>query len=252
MEFHPRTDVFGSQFIELGSAPSTNKIAAEMLSVGQVRHGAVILAHQQTAGQGQRGRTWISAPDQDLTFSVVLVPNDLRAEEQFILSKIAALAVVDVVKATVKGEAKIKWPNDILVERRKVAGILIQNELIGEKVASCVIGIGINVNSSDLPEDLLATSLSLECGHALDRSALLERLCERLEARYGSLLKDDDLSADYCAELWARGRWAEMLLDGSSIIARPMDVDKAGRLLLEIEDGSVEAIGYDRLRFAGR
>lgn len=252
MEFHPRTDVFGRQFIELGSAPSTNKIAAEMLSAGQLRHGAVILAHEQTAGQGQRGRTWLSAPGQDLTFSVVLGPTDLRAERQFILSKMAALAVLDVVQATVKGEVKIKWPNDILVERRKVAGILIQNELIGDLVSSCVIGIGMNVNSSHLPEDLLATSLFLECGHTLDRAALLERLCERLEARYGSLLKDDDLSAAYCTGLWARGRWAEMILDGNSIIARPVDVDRGGRLIIEMEDGTAHSFGLERLRFAGR
>ncbi len=252
MQFHPRTSVFGKQFIELDSVPSTNKIAAEMLSASQVRHGAVILAHHQTAGQGQRGRSWISNVDQDLTFSVVLFPAGLRAESQFVLSKLAALAVHDVVSATVKGEVKIKWPNDILVERRKVAGILIQNELMGEKLSSAVIGIGMNVNTMDLQEDLLATSLSLECGHALARWALLERVCERFEERYGSFLKGDDLSAEYASHLWARGRWAEMLIDGASVIARPMDVDATGRLIYELEGGKVDANGLERVRFGSR
>lgn len=252
MPFHPRTEVFGRQLIELGSATSTNKIAAEMIKAARVRHGAVILAHTQTEGQGQRGRSWISAPNQDLTFSLVVFPDRLRAEQQFILSKLAALTVLDVVQATVKGEARIKWPNDILVERRKIAGILIQNELVGENVSHAVIGIGLNVNNTELPEGLQATSLALECGHTMDRWALLEALCERWELRYRSILDSDDLAVEYASNLWARGRWAEMLLDGTSMIARPMDVDRNGRLIYEMEDGTVQTNGLERVRFAAR
>ncbi len=252
MPFQPSTEVFGRQLIELGSATSTNKIAAEMVCAGQVRHGAVILAHEQSAGQGQRGRSWFSVAGQDLTFSIVLLPARLRAEDQFVLSKIAALAVHDVVLASVHGEVKIKWPNDILVERRKIAGILIKNDLVGENVSSTVVGIGINVNNTIFPEDLLATSLALECGYALDRWALLERICERFEARYVSWEKGDDLSAEYAAHLWARGRWAEMLLDGGAMIARPMDVDAAGRMIFECENGEVLACGLERVRFGER
>ncbi len=250
MPFHTRTEVFGRLLIELRSAASTNKIAAEMLAAREVRHGAVILAHEQTAGQGQRGRSWISAPGQDLTFSMVVLPDGLRADKQFVLSRIAALAVHDVVVSAVKGEVKIKWPNDILVERRKIAGILIQNELVGENVSTSIIGIGLNVNNTALPEELLATSLALECGHTLDRWKLLSQFCEKLEHRYHQAV--DQLSAEYAADLWARGRWAEILLDGDPVIARPMDVDEAGKLILEFDDGSVRALGMDRVRFAGR
>jgi BirA family transcriptional regulator, biotin operon repressor / biotin---[acetyl-CoA-carboxylase] ligase len=252
MPFNPATRVFGRQLVELAVAESTNKTAAELFSRSQLSHGAAILAHEQTAGQGQRGRTWESAPERDLTFSLVLRPTYLRADRQFILSRISALAVHDVVAATVKGAAAIKWPNDILVERRKIAGILIQNDLLGELVSNSIVGIGLNVNSTRFPEDLLATSLALECGHALDRWKLLEMLCERFEARYDQWSGGADLSSEYVERLWARGRWAEMILDGGSIIARPVDVDEAGRLIIELEDGGVQAFGLERLRFAGR
>lgn len=250
--FHPSTSFVGRQFIELGIAESTNKTAAEMLARGELVHGAVILAHEQTAGQGQRGRTWSSAKGLDLTFSVVLFPAVLKADRQFILSKVAALAVHDVVRSMVKAEVKIKWPNDILVERRKIAGILIQNDLMGENVSSSVIGIGLNVNNTVFDEGILATSMALECGGTADRWHVLSRLCERLEERWKDVEHGDDLSGPYAAELWARGRWTEMTLDGASIMARPMDVDPSGRLILELEGGQVQAYGLERLRFAGR
>jgi BirA family transcriptional regulator, biotin operon repressor / biotin---[acetyl-CoA-carboxylase] ligase len=252
MPFHPLTNVFGKQLIELRTAESTNKTAAEMLQRSELRHGAVILAHEQTAGQGQRGRSWFSHIDDDLTFSIVLFPDDLRAEHQFILSKIAALAVYEVVSSVVKGDVRIKWPNDILVERRKIAGILIQNDVIGEMVSCAVIGIGLNVNSTRFDEGLMATSMELECGYSVDRWKLLEGICERAEAFYDTWRKGDDLAAEFASRLWARGRWAEMILDGVSITARPVDVDQAGRLILEMEDGEVRAFGLDKVRFAGR
>ncbi len=250
--FHPSTSIIGRQFIELGSAESTNKTAAEMLSAGELVHGAVILAHEQTAGTGQRGRSWYSAAGLDLTFSVVIFPRHLKADEQFILGKVTALALLDVVSVWVKQEVRIKWPNDVLVERRKIAGVLIQNDLLGENVASSIIGIGLNVNNTHFDEGLLATSMALETGANVDRWVILEQLCERLEARILQWEKGDDLSGAYASALWARGRWTEMMIDGATMMARPMDVDGAGRLILEMEDGRVEALGLDRSRFAGR
>ncbi len=252
MPFNPSTRFLGKEFIALGSAESTNKTAAELIRSAKAGHGAVILAHEQTAGQGQRGRSWTSVAGQDLTFSVILKPQDLRAEHQFVLSRMVALAVHQLVQDTVKGEVRIKWPNDVLVERRKIAGILIQNDILGESVSASIIGIGLNVNNRDLNEDLLATSLALECGHALDRMRLLEVLCQRLEEWYLRLEQGDVLMEPYTDVLWAKGRWAELTLDGGNVIARPMDVDHSGRLILELEDGNVHALGMDRVRFASR
>ncbi|MBX2972482.1 MAG: biotin--[acetyl-CoA-carboxylase] ligase [Flavobacteriales bacterium] len=243
----------GHPVIAFDTLESTNKTAAELLNLSKVQHGAVILARTQTAGLGQRGRTWLSEPGADLTMSVVLEPARLRADEQFVLGKMAALAVADVVRELVPGEVRIKWPNDVLVDRRKIAGILIANEVVGELVQSSVVGIGINANSSAFPEEMMATSILNEAGRTVQVDRLREQVCAALD-RYWALWErgDTKLAEAYSARLWMRGRWADLLLDGEPITARPMDVDRHGRLLVEREGGGVAAYGLDRLRFAPR
>lgn len=245
--------MFGEPLLEFEALESTNKTAAELLAAGEAPHGAVILAHAQLHGRGQRGRFWQSAPGLDLTFSIVARPRGLRADAQFALSKVAALAVHDAVRGRVPDEARIKWPNDILIGRRKVCGILIQNELAGELVASSIVGIGINVNSTELPEELMATSLAREAGAPLDRRALLAAVLERFGHWWSKWESAPEAGLEsYSDRLWTRGRWADLLLDGAPIQARPLDVDGLGRLLIERADGRVEAHGLDRLRFAPR
>lgn len=244
---------FGHPLHEFEVLESTNKTAADLLSRTQVAHGAVILAHAQQDGRGQRGRVWQSMPGRDLTFSIVAKPQGLRADAQFAISKVAALAVHDVLRTKVQADVRIKWPNDVLIERRKVAGILIKNEIVGELVMSSIIGIGMNVNSSGLPEELVATSLLQETGVEHDRKALLDELMDRFGhwwSKWQSAPEEGLVS--YTDRLWTRGRWADMLLDGQPVKARAMDVDSYGRLIIETEDGKVAAYGLDRLRFAPR
>jgi BirA family biotin operon repressor/biotin-[acetyl-CoA-carboxylase] ligase len=239
----------GAQQVMLHSVDSTNKYAAEALRLSKLRHGAVILAHEQTSGRGQRGRTWRSAPGLDLTCSIVLQPASLKADEQFRIAQAAALAVLAVVAPQVPGEVRVKWPNDILVDRAKVAGILIQNELAGERIAWTIIGIGINVNSTDMDPEHRATSLRLAAGHALQLNEVLQRLCQAMEGLWHLLETDPhELGRRYLERLWSRGRWAAAELDGNALMVRPMDVDGQGRLIVEQQDGSVLACGLDRLR----
>ena len=253
MELDGRISALGGPFIELPSVESTNKTAAELLRLSKLRHGSVILAHEQTAGRGQRGRQWISAPGRDLALSIVVAPPDLRADGQFVLAKLAALAVHDTVASLVPGEVRIKWPNDVLVDRRKVAGILIENELAGDRVAWSIIGIGLNVNSTDLPEELTATSLALERGGEVDRTTVLDTLLQRFKALWDTWTTGDrKWEAAYTDRLWSRGRWADLLLDGQPVQGRPVDVDEQGRLLVELPGGGVGAFALDRLRFAPR
>ncbi len=254
------TRVIGHVFIPLDSVDSTNKYAADLIAQGKAPHGTVIMAHEQTAGRGQRGRTWRSTKGLDLATSVVLRPTGLGADRQFILAQAAALAVHDVVSDVMRtvvdgrdGQVRIKWPNDVLVERRKVAGILIQNELSGSKVATSIVGIGINVNSSELDADLNATSLRMETGLEQDLASLLAHLCQRLEHWLGLMeAQRPELGLRYTALLWSRNRFTDMELDGAPFSARPMDVDPSGRLLVEDPSGQVQAFGLDRLRFAAR
>ncbi len=244
---------FGTPLLEFPELHSTNKTAAELVAAGKAGHGAVILAHAQTAGRGQQGRVWRSVAGVDLALSIITQPVGLRADAQFGLAKVAALAVHDTVRDLAGAEPSIKWPNDVLVEGRKAAGILIENELAGDKVSLSIIGIGLNVNSTSFAEELVATSLALEAGGALDRWVVLRHLLGRFGHWWGRWDEDREAGlASYTDRLWTRGRWTRMQLDGAMISARPLDVDHLGRLIVEMEDGAVQAFGSDRLRFAPR
>ena len=248
-----RTRYIGQQLIEFPSVSSTNKVAAEQLALSKLQHGAVVLAHEQTAGRGQHGRSWSSAKDLDLTFSIALLPKRMKVAEQFVLVSLSALAVHEVVHALQPADVRIKWPNDLLVGRRKIAGILIKTEVIGQLVQSAIVGIGLNVNNNVLDVDMNATSLKLVTGISHDRHELLDRICEALERRLTRWEDDEeDGIAELSALLWSRGAWADLLLDGKLVKGRPLDVERSGKLIFELETGDVMALGTERVCFAGR
>ncbi|MBL8001334.1 MAG: biotin--[acetyl-CoA-carboxylase] ligase [Flavobacteriales bacterium] len=254
------TRLSGHPLIELDSVDSTNKYAADRLHLPELQHGTVILAHEQTQGRGQRERTWSSNKGLDLTFSLVLRPKGLKAAGQFVLAKVAALAVhaavVDALRAASGlgvGAVHIKWPNDVLIGDRKVAGILIHSELAGERITASIVGIGLNVNSSELHAAPGATSLRNEVGHALDRLALLEDLLARFDAWWGrASTAPGEVDAAYAAQLWGRDRAMDLELDGVPFSGVPVDVDPAGRLRVRDLSGTEQAYGLDRLRFVPR
>lgn len=245
--------MFSNQLITFDQVDSTNKTAAELLSLSKVDHGAVILANAQTDGRGQRGSSWLASPGLDLTLSIVVKPSDLRADGQFAISKVASLAVFDTVRMYVQDDVRIKWPNDVLVGRKKIAGILIKNDVVGELLMASIIGIGINVNNTALDPDLVATSMALETGKTFDRAEVMQVLLERFNHWWDKWDRNrGEGLVSYSDRLWTRGRWADMTLDGAPITARAMDVDEIGRLIVEHEDGRVLAYGLDRLRFVRR
>jgi len=171
--------------MEFPSLGSTNTFALEYLSETEPMEGMVISTKRQTAGRGQRGNYWESEPDKNISMSVILYPKFLSATRQFDLSKIVALAVKDVIQAHCNKEVKVKWPNDIYIENRKVAGILIQNSLSGSMLKNAVLGIGININQetflSDAPNP---TSLKLETGKEFDLDQVIKELCKYIEVWY--------------------------------------------------------------------
>ena len=139
-EFASRTGFALGFFDELASTNDEARDARYM-------NGAVVIAERQSRGRGQRGNSWSSAEGMNLTFSAVLCPAGLRAESQFYLSKAVALSVSDTVDSF-GIESRIKWPNDIYVGDGKVAGILIENDLMGACISRSIAGIGLNVNQT--------------------------------------------------------------------------------------------------------
>ena len=200
----------------LGSTDSTNEEAKRNIS--DIDNLSVLSALEQTAGRGQRGNTWHSAPGENLLFSIVLkyekegmhshCMNPVRACDQFVISETAALAVIDFLSGY-GIRAKIKWPNDIYVGDKKICGILVEHSIRGEWLSHSIIGIGLNINQRNFNVNLLnPTSISLQTGLSYDIRESLEDFMDIFKAylkRYlnitGGYLK---LRKMYLSQLWRK------------------------------------------------
>jgi len=167
------------------SIDSTNLEATRQLA--DAPEGSVWAAHYQTTGRGQRTHTWESEAGKNLLFSLLLHPHWLPAGDQFYISKAVSLGVYDFLLT--KGiRAKIKWPNDILVGDKKIAGILIEHHLSGNALTASVIGVGININQEQFGDDVPnATSYKLETGRSLDVCEALPDIVSHILHHYRRL-----------------------------------------------------------------
>jgi len=188
---HFRPKLLRGAIVHHESIDSTNRLAAELARGGAVE-GTVVLAEQQTAGRGRLGRSWVSPARVNLYCSVVLRPA-LPPLEVPRLTLVAGIAVAEAIAATVPLRAEIKWPNDVLLDGRKVAGVLTELEAETERVRFVIVGIGVNLNAAraDFPPELQrkATSLALATGAPVDRAAFTGRLLTALEGAYATFLR---------------------------------------------------------------
>ncbi|HET8859504.1 biotin--[acetyl-CoA-carboxylase] ligase [Marivirga sp.] len=228
----------GKQVVSLPSCHSTNDLMAQMSAKKQLYEGAIINTKHQTKGKGQRGNQWNSPEGKNLTFSVFLKPQFLKAAQQFELNRMVSLALVDVIR-NLSSEAKVfvKWPNDLILNKKKVAGILIENSINQNGISESIIGIGLNVNQLD---DLLstATSLSREFKKEFDLDKILLEIIQRLE-HYYLILRSGDfqfIHELYESKLYLKGKVAfyEDSTGKFNGIIRKVNADG----VLEIEDAS--------------
>ena len=190
---------------------STNSEAFR--NIATAPHGTVWAAMYQTAGRGQKGNQWESAKQENLLFSILLRPNCLPSERQFLISQVMALAVCDLLVSW-QIEPTIKWPNDIYIGEKKVQGMLVEHYLSGSQLVASIVGVGINLNqvvfASDAPNP---TSVLLETGvwHA-PNEALLQVLVF-LQKRYRGLEAGEWAQVDdaYKSKLYRYGQWANYL-----------------------------------------
>ncbi len=224
------------------SLSSTNEYLVELLAKSEPPEGMVVCADNQTAGRGQYGSRWHSAPGENLLVSVLFYPQWLRVADQWLLSEAMALAVRQAVAEATQLPVHIKWPNDVYVGGRKVAGLLLQCGLNGASLRYAVVGIGLNVNQRLFPPEVPnATSLALVCGRLFDRSAVLKQLLVCVEQSYLQLRQGAErIRLLYRENLLGLGRRrAFKRPDGSAFEATPIHVLPDGRLLLQTEQGEV-------------
>lgn len=221
----------------LPQTPSTNAYAAQRAREGEPA-GLVVVADHQSAGRGRLERTWVTPPGVALTASWLVDPRPVPTAGWSWLPLLTGLAVLDAVHSLTAVPARLKWPNDVLVDEAKLAGILV--ELVEAPTGPvAVVGVGLNVSASraQLPVET-ATSLAVLGGPVPDRAALLEALLAAFGERFGSWVASggEGPSTAYAAACSTIGRTVSVELPGgTSVTGRAVEVDPHGRLV--VEDG---------------
>jgi len=234
------TDFVGKSIHYYPSVTSTMEVAKNLAREGAAE-GTTIIADQQTSGKGRAGRTWLS-PDSNLSLSIILYP-PLNCLTKLIM--IASVAVVRAIKSTTCIDSQIKWPNDVMINGKKVCGILIENELKGNTVDFSIIGIGININldPTAFPEiSALATSLSNELGKEVSTAEVARSVLSELEKLYieaksgGSVYREWQKNMETIGKL-VKVQYLESLEQGQAEA-----VTREGNLVLRHSDGTVSEI----------
>lgn len=229
-----------SRFIILDTVDSTNNHASKLIAEGVLEEGTVVFTHHQQNGRGQRGNSWQSNKEENILMSLVLFPYFLAVKQIFKLNECIALGVRDYVAEKIPADVSVKWPNDILVGEKKIAGILIENSLRSTGLQSCIAGVGLNVNQTDFPEGLgRAVSLKLILKSDFDLIEETKLLQEKILKRYDDLKNKnfENIHQSYNAHLFGRGQKRKFKINDLIFDAAISGVTEEGKLHLEKEDG---------------
>lgn len=216
-----------------------------------VFEGTVIITDNQTAGRGQRGNTWEASRGENLTFSLILKPNFLRASDQFQLNVAVSMGVFDFLSEFIDENLKVKWSNDIYYGDKKMGGILIENSLQGYQIGHSIIGIGLNINQTEFSNER-ATSLKNITQNPLkyDLSELLKKLLENIEINYLKIKNNDYnlLKIRYLCNLFRFEGYHYFKKNGQQFLGRIIGIDETGKLGIET-DGNVIYFDFKEVEF---
>lgn len=238
----------GLQKIILSDVNSTNNFAAKLIKDGITDHGSVIMAENQSDGRGQHDSIWQSAPKLNLLLSIILLPEQMNIRSPIHLNWFISISIVDFfIKKGIKAE--IKWPNDILINGKKIAGVLIENKYAGSKLRNSIVGIGINVNQMSF-DSILATSMKLEQGIEFDINDLLEEflLCVKSKEEWMHSKNQDVLQKEYLNYLFGMGKRLKFKTNSGIISGEISGVDSNGQLLV-ISNGKTHAFQNKEIQF---
>ncbi|MDD7148580.1 MAG: biotin--[acetyl-CoA-carboxylase] ligase [Lachnospiraceae bacterium] len=231
----------------LPETDSTNQQAKRLAEDG-APHGTLVVADMQTAGKGRRGRSWQQKPGEAIAMSIILRP-DFAPEYASMLTLAAADSVAKGIEKVTGMSPMIKWPNDVIVNRRKVCGILTEMGMNLEdgSIDYVVVGIGINVNQTEFPEEIrqIATSLRLEGGSGIQRSGLIAEVMRIFERDYELLAEHKCLSGileEYNARLINKDAAVKVLDPKGEFTGISLGINERGELLVKKEDGTVTEV----------
>jgi BirA family transcriptional regulator, biotin operon repressor / biotin---[acetyl-CoA-carboxylase] ligase len=239
----------GKNLVYVPECHSTNTLAFDLCQRTTSEEGTVIITDNQIKGRGQRGNEWVSEPYKNLTFSLIVKPTFLKPIDQFHLTIAISLALRDFLTQRVSGTVKIKWPNDILLNDKKLGGILIENSLTGDSIQYSVVGIGLNVNQENFTMDS-ASSMKVMAGHDFELTEELSLVMEFLEQRYLQLRsgKIGELRNDYLNSLYGKGELRTFIDASGEWRGTIQDVNHRGKLLIA-KPGGIHSYDLKEIRF---
>ena len=231
---------------------STNTYLQQLDTDRHLPEGHIVYTDTQRAGRGQRGNSWESQPGKNLTFSLLLRPEHIPPNQQFLLSQAVSLAMTDLLGRYATGFS-IKWPNDIYWEDKKIAGILIENVLSGTTFARSIVGIGLNINQatfvSDAPNPV---SLFQITGHTYDIEAVLDQFADAFRTRYLQTFDIGSVQAlreEYAATLYRNDGVYPYCSEGETFYASITGVEPDGHLILTTDTGEERRFAFKEVSF---
>lgn len=250
------SSVMGRSIIHFDSVGSTNTAAKELADKGE-DHGAVIIGEEQTSGKGRLGRSWVSPKYKGIWMSFILRPEI----NPMLIARITQVGAAAVVKAGEEMDLdfKVKWPNDIILNDKKICGILTEMSSELNQINYVILGIGINANLDlkDFDEELVekASSIKMESGKAVDRKELVGRIINNFEKLYNSFMEDEKGldSISICREKSILiGKEVRVIKGGKTTEAKVLDLNDDGELVVEKKNGEVEKLFSGEVSVRGK
>lgn len=234
------------------SLGSTNLKLKELAKEGTLPELTVVVARDQTAGRGQIGNFWESEAGKNLTFSILLQPDFLKVQQQFCITQLVTLALMDVLKPLYQN-VSIKWPNDIYADHQKLAGILIENNLKGNSISDSIIGIGLNLNqtifNSDAPNPVSLCQLT---GLNHPPEEVLKSFLSAFVTRYLSWMEADNnegLKEAYLQHLYRKTGWHWYADHTGRFEACFHGIEEDGHLKLKTRSGDIRTYAFKEVSF---
>ncbi len=249
-KFFAKTSFLGKNVISLPECHSTNELLMDYARLGKAKEGALVISDFQTVGKGQRGNQWESSPGANLLFSVLLHPRYIEPKAQFYIGFCMALATVNAIEVFTGAQSglEVKWPNDLYLNEKKLAGILLESSLFGSRVDFAVLGMGLNVDQLDF-NYTSATSLRKE-GLVINKEELLEEILLQLEKQLERLseLAYDEILKQYYQRLRWLGEEHEFKAGDKQFLGKIIGIDSQGRLEL-ISQGQLHIYDIKEIKF---
>ena len=237
-----------SQLRYIDSITSTHDFLLEQASAGNLEHGVAIFCGHQTAGKGRSNATWLSMPNQNLLFSMYIELNQLNAQHLYLLNMMVTLAIHQIIINEARINAEVKWPNDMMIEHEKVAGIKINNVWEGQQVKYAIISLGLNLNQTEWRLNHV-TSLSSQTGKKYIISRMASLMQNEILDWLSKLNDHKFLKSSFNEILYKQNQDVQFILDETIRIGQLKMVDTNGNIWLEVE-GDLNKYAFNQIKLS--